>query len=164
MVLALLLVTSAAVYLSYGDDVDLRDLVDTRVPADYVPPKTKGKVRLGIVLKTKDPIAIHDWLRHHQNLGVERVYMRIEDTPGLAAEMNKSEFANMLSISVKPPSGPKVKYKNVFNKYVLVDRHDELRGADLKLRLVWDIMPLSGRLFMHSRDSRTNFKLPGEYI
>ena len=57
-----------------------------------------------------------------------------------------------------------LKYKNVFNKYVLVDRHDELRGADLKLRLVWDIMPLSGRLFMHSRHSRTNFKLPGEYI
>ena len=55
-------------------------------------------------------------------------------------------------------------YKNVFNKYVLVDQFDQLRSADLKLRLVWDIMPLSGRLFMHSRESRTNFKLPGEYI
>jgi signal peptidase complex subunit 3 len=56
-----------------------------------------------------------------------------------------------------------LKYKNVFNKYVLVDQYDELRGTDLKLKLVWDIMPLSGRLFMHSRLSRTNFQLPSVY-
>ena len=54
-------------------------------------------------------------------------------------------------------------YKNVFNKYVLVDWKDELRGTDIKLKLVWDIMPLSGRLFMHHRTSRTNFQLPNVY-
>eukprot|EP00937_MAST-01D_sp_MAST-1D-sp2_P004898 g4898.t1 len=65
---------------------------------------------------------------------------------------------------VQQQKDAKLSYKNVFNKYVLVDQYDELRGADLKLRLVWDIMPLSGRLFMHSKRSRTNFKLPSEYI
>ena len=48
------------------------------------------------MLKTRRPIAIHDWLRHHQRLGVERVYMRIEDTPGLADELRGSrEFSGL---------------------------------------------------------------------
>merc|ERR1711977_586739 len=75
-------------------------IVDIDPPSDYVPPKTKGKVRLGIVMKTRRPVAIYDWLRHHQKLGVERVYLRIEETPGLAEKLREaSEFSGFLSIS-----------------------------------------------------------------
>ena len=80
------------------------------------------------------------------------------------SKSNKLNQVVMWDKIVQDQKDAQLAYKNVFNKYVLVDQFDQLRSADLKLRLVWDIMPLSGRLFMHSRDSRTNFKLPGEYI
>jgi hypothetical protein len=38
----------------------------------------------------------------------------------------------------------------------LIDQFDELRGTDVKFKLVWDMMPLSGRL-------ETNFK-PGHQL
>jgi signal peptidase complex subunit 3 len=65
---------------------------------------------------------------------------------------------------VASPAEAKLTLKNVFNKYMLVDEHDELRSADVQLRLVWDIMPTSGRLFMHTLHGEKSFGLPEEYV
>ncbi|OWZ10535.1 Signal peptidase complex subunit 3 [Phytophthora megakarya] len=48
-------------------------------------------------------------------------------------------------------------------KYFLADQHDELRGANVTLTLEWDIMPVCGRLFVHSSDTKANFELPDKY-
>lgn len=48
-------------------------------------------------------------------------------------------------------------------KYFLADQHDELRGANVTLNLEWDIMPVCGRLFVHTSDTKSNFELPGKY-
>ncbi|KAG1685355.1 hypothetical protein DVH05_008459 [Phytophthora capsici] len=48
-------------------------------------------------------------------------------------------------------------------KYFLADQHDELRGANVTLSLEWDIMPVCGRLFVHSGDTKSSFELPNKY-
>ncbi|KAG7394813.1 Signal peptidase complex subunit 3 [Phytophthora boehmeriae] len=48
-------------------------------------------------------------------------------------------------------------------KYFLADQHDELRGANVTLSLEWDIMPVCGRLFVHSSSAVSSFELPATY-
>ena len=48
-------------------------------------------------------------------------------------------------------------------KYFLADQHDELRGANVTLRLEWDIMPVCGRIFVHTGATKANFALPEAY-
>ena len=40
--------------------------------------------------------------------------------------------------------------ENEFNKYPLVDKRQDLRGANVTLSLSWDIMPITGLLRKHS--------------
>mmetsp|Transcript_365 Transcript_365/g.560 ORF Transcript_365/g.560 Transcript_365/m.560 type:complete len:169 (+) Transcript_365:40-546(+) len=47
--------------------------------------------------------------------------------------------------------------------YGLIDQGTELRNTTVNLKLVWDHMPLTGRLFMESL-SKSSFKLPGKYV
>jgi len=47
-------------------------------------------------------------------------------------------------------------------EYGLTDQGTELRNTTVNLRLVWDHMPLTGRLFMEGH-SASSFKLPGRY-
>ncbi|TYZ66439.1 hypothetical protein PybrP1_002412 [[Pythium] brassicae (nom. inval.)] len=47
-------------------------------------------------------------------------------------------------------------------EYFLRDQYDELRGANVTLRLEWDVMPVCGRLFVHSA-GRSSFVLPAKY-
>ncbi|KAI9916676.1 hypothetical protein PsorP6_018246 [Peronosclerospora sorghi] len=48
-------------------------------------------------------------------------------------------------------------------KYFLADQFDELRGANVTLSLEWDIMPVCGRLFVHTSDTKVTFELPDAY-
>ncbi|RLN64741.1 hypothetical protein BBP00_00003257 [Phytophthora kernoviae] len=48
-------------------------------------------------------------------------------------------------------------------KYFLADQHDQLRGANVTLSLEWDIMPVCGRLFVHSSSVVSSFELPATY-
>ncbi|EEY54545.1 signal peptidase complex subunit 3, putative [Phytophthora infestans T30-4] len=48
-------------------------------------------------------------------------------------------------------------------KYFLADQYDELRGANVTLTLEWDIMPVCGRLFVHTSDTKANFAMPDKY-
>ena len=52
---------------------------------------------------------------------------------------------------------------NVFVKYALIDQTTMQRNSSVSLRLVWDHMPLTGRLFMESDSSGAYFQLPGVY-
>lgn len=56
----------------------------------------------------------------------------------------------------------KLRFMDQGVKYFLADQYDELRGANVSLRLEWDIMPVCGRLFVHS-EGRTSFVLPDTY-
>uniref|UniRef100_A0A7S2SN40 Signal peptidase complex subunit 3 n=1 Tax=Rhizochromulina marina TaxID=1034831 RepID=A0A7S2SN40_9STRA len=47
-------------------------------------------------------------------------------------------------------------------EYGLIDYGTELRNTTVNLRLVWDHMPITGRLFMDSLPT-SSFKLPGQY-
>lgn len=57
----------------------------------------------------------------------------------------------------------RLKLKNERSEYFLSDQHDELRDAEVRLTLLWDIMPLTGRLFMHELNG-TTFQMPTVYI
>lgn len=52
--------------------------------------------------------------------------------------------------------------KNEYNKYNLFDFSGELRGADLTLRLSWDVMPLFGPLDLQ-HGGEFEFVLPAKY-
>ncbi|CEG48901.1 RxLR-like protein [Plasmopara halstedii] len=56
-----------------------------------------------------------------------------------------------------------LKYENEGVKYFLADQYDELRGANVTLSLEWDIMPVCGRLFIHSSNTKAIFTLPDTY-
>ena len=47
-------------------------------------------------------------------------------------------------------------------EYGLIDQGAELRNTTVTLRLVWDHMPLTGRLCMESTP-KDKYKLPGHY-
>ena len=51
---------------------------------------------------------------------------------------------------------------NEFNKYPLVDKRQELRGAKVTLSLCWDIMPITGLLHKHCLPYAL-LKLPEQY-
>ena len=48
-------------------------------------------------------------------------------------------------------------------EYGLIDQGTGLRNTTVNLKLVWDHMPLTGRLFMESLPT-SSFKLPGKYV
>lgn len=56
-----------------------------------------------------------------------------------------------------------LKLKNVHVKYALLDQGEEMRGAEVTLKLYWDHMPLTGRLYTHNV-ARSSFQLPEDYI
>ena len=52
---------------------------------------------------------------------------------------------------------------DVLNKYPLVDQRAELRGADVALRLHWDVMPITGVLKRGGSGALTRVRLPDAY-
>mmetsp|Transcript_549 Transcript_549/g.964 ORF Transcript_549/g.964 Transcript_549/m.964 type:complete len:171 (+) Transcript_549:200-712(+) len=63
---------------------------------------------------------------------------------------------------VESPEKALIKETNEFVKYALIDQGHELRNKTISLRLIWDHMPLTGRLY--SGDERkSSFTLPGKY-
>ncbi|RLN87479.1 hypothetical protein BBJ28_00016568 [Nothophytophthora sp. Chile5] len=56
-----------------------------------------------------------------------------------------------------------LKFQDEGVKYFLADQHDQLRGANVTLRLEWDVMPVCGRLFVHSSPDVSSFELPANY-
>lgn len=55
-----------------------------------------------------------------------------------------------------------LKLKKQYVKYPLIDMHDELRGTDIMLKLMWDPMPLSGLLSMGGK-GKYKFQMPEQY-
>lgn len=43
--------------------------------------------RIGIVCLTNNPVDFRTWISHHKNTGIERMYVRVEDTPQLVDEL-----------------------------------------------------------------------------
>lgn len=54
-------------------------------------------------------------------------------------------------------------FKDMLNKYPLVDQKTELRGAAVALTLNWDVMPITGLLKHGSSGTISRFKLPASY-
>ena len=60
---------------------------------------TSGPFRLGVVCMTKRPLCFATWLEYHLCLGVERFYVRVEDTPALASLLEQSRWQNAVRAS-----------------------------------------------------------------
>ena len=56
----------------------------------------------------------------------------------------------------------KLHEKNTFVKYTLIDQADNLRGKEISLKLYWDHMPITGRVYT-VMDSNSTFVLPKKY-
>jgi signal peptidase complex subunit 3 len=63
---------------------------------------------------------------------------------------------------IERPEDAKLNLKKVHVKYGLIDQGEELRGANVTLRLYWDHMPLTGRLYTHDKPMES-FLVPTEY-
>jgi signal peptidase complex subunit 3 len=63
---------------------------------------------------------------------------------------------------VKSPDEAWIKETNEFVKYALIDQGQELRNKTISLRLVWDSMPLTGRIYV-TDERKNSFTLPGAY-
>lgn len=55
-----------------------------------------------------------------------------------------------------------IRESNVFVKYALIDQGQELRNKTVSLRLMWDSMPLTGRIYMTDERMKP-FTLPASY-
>uniref|UniRef100_A0A6S8CGW5 Glycosyltransferase family 92 protein n=1 Tax=Aureoumbra lagunensis TaxID=44058 RepID=A0A6S8CGW5_9STRA len=61
--------------------------------------KEEKHLRLGIVVMTKRPIEFEEWLRYHfYTIGVERFYVRCEDTPELASIVQKAPWSYVVEV------------------------------------------------------------------
>lgn len=63
---------------------------------------------------------------------------------------------------IKSPEEALIIEKNEFVKYALIDQGQELRNKTIRLRLVWDHMPVTGRLYVGDANS-SSFTLPAKY-
>lgn len=64
---------------------------------------------------------------------------------------------------VKSPKEAILKYNKEMVKYALIDQGAELRNNTITLKLMWDHMPVTGRLY-NGVDGNHQFKLPGSYV
>lgn len=64
---------------------------------------------------------------------------------------------------VENPTDAHLETTNTNVKYALVDQTNELRNASINLVLVWDHMPLTGRVYMDNGRGST-FTLPASYV
>lgn len=64
---------------------------------------------------------------------------------------------------VKSPSEANIDRKGEQCKYALASQGAELRNKTITLRLMWDHMPLTGRLY-NGESAKQNYKLPGQYF
>jgi hypothetical protein len=55
-------------------------------------------LKVGIVLMTREPHRFDWWLRYHRSLGIEHVFVRVENTPGLLPLLRSDEFAPFVTI------------------------------------------------------------------
>mmetsp|Transcript_23139 Transcript_23139/g.31695 ORF Transcript_23139/g.31695 Transcript_23139/m.31695 type:complete len:170 (-) Transcript_23139:85-594(-) len=63
---------------------------------------------------------------------------------------------------IKSPSEAYLRETNEFVKYALIDQGKELRNKTISLRLMWDCMPLTGRIYVES-EQKSSFTLPANY-
>jgi len=63
---------------------------------------------------------------------------------------------------IKSPEEARLKSSNEFVKYALIDQGAELRNKNISLRLMWDHMPITGRLYVGD-ERKSSFVLPNKY-
>ncbi len=63
---------------------------------------------------------------------------------------------------IESPNDAHLHFKNTFVEYGLLDQGAELRGREISLRLHWDHMPLTGKIYMEDVTT-SKFTLPTEY-
>ena len=63
---------------------------------------------------------------------------------------------------IQSPKDAVLKYKKELVKYALIDQGSNLRGNTVNLRLMWDHMPLTGRLYNDDKSSGS-FILPQNF-
>mmetsp|Transcript_6181 Transcript_6181/g.16123 ORF Transcript_6181/g.16123 Transcript_6181/m.16123 type:complete len:175 (+) Transcript_6181:45-569(+) len=83
----------------------------------------------------------------------------------LAEYTSKSNVLNQVILwdkIVETEGDAKLNATSAYIKYALVDQANELRNTTVDLYLVWDHMPVTGRLYM-DRGFGSDFKLPTNY-
>lgn len=59
-----------------------------------------SKVRLACACMTKQPDNFMTWLRHHhERIGIERFYLRVEDTQGLASLLSRPPWSELVCVT-----------------------------------------------------------------
>ena len=73
-------------------------VADMHVRLDKVaaPSSTSCSVAVGIVCMTKQPVDLIGWLEHHRRLGIRRFFLRVEDTPSLAALLAQPPWSHLV--------------------------------------------------------------------
>lgn len=94
------------------------------------------------------------------NWNVKQLFVFV--TGEYASETNPLNQIILWDKIIQRPEDAALNLKKVNVKYGLIDQKQELRGANVTLKLYWDHMPLTGRLYTES-DSQSTFVLPQEY-
>ena len=82
--------------------------------------RRRGRVRLGVVCMTKQPLDFFAWLRHHRRTGVEHFFVRVEDTPELARALQRPPYDRFVTCEVG--SGEREYYRQVDRQQDFVRR------------------------------------------
>ncbi|KAJ8614245.1 hypothetical protein CTAYLR_001188 [Chrysophaeum taylorii] len=78
------------------------------------------------------------------------------------SESNKLNQVILWDKIVETEEDAQMATDNAYIKYALVDQGNELRNTTVNLYVVWDHMPVTGRLFMN-RGKGSPFELPPSY-
>jgi hypothetical protein len=67
-----------------------------------LPPSPNGALRVAIALLTRRPHCFEWWLRYHLALGVDHIFVHVEDTPELLPVLLSDEFADRVTVTSDP--------------------------------------------------------------
>ena len=104
-----------------------------------------------------DLSSVFDW-------NVKQIFVYV--TANYSTPSNKENEVVIWDKIIQTADDAKIVEHNTLNKYNLIDQYDELRGSTVDLSLRWDVMPITGILYMDRRfpnDDQRSVELPSTY-
>jgi len=95
----------------------------------------------------------------HWNLKQLFVYVVAE----YESKRNKLNQVVIWDAIIQSADDAHIRFKEQSVKYALIDQGAELRNKTITLKLQWDHMPLTGRMYIHERIG-SQFTLPAKYV
>ena len=100
-------------------------MIQVHPPPNFQAPKSKGQVRIGIAVMTRNPIAFETWLEHHRNIGIIHFFIRVEDSPQITKLLSMDRWKDHVTVTYATGSPQYFTQMDRQNRHV----NDSIRAA-----------------------------------